>query len=396
VIQLWDAETGRQLTTLETGYGYRFSADYFFVTPDWQTVYVSRKKQNFTRVERDGKRLFRWEFDGDVRAWDLETGELRERFQHDPPRNIRQMSLSPDGTTILTGEEPPGEAEGRPAATASLWDVETKEYRTLPGRFGFRGTFSPNGETVAIPVEDEDRSTVALKLFDVATGGEKLSIALRDAIREEFAYADVSGFTPDCRVVVGSMQVYPNRRDRQTWQYFLKLWDAVTGEELASFSAEEEKSTFMDPVFSPDGGTFATVNWQGEQGRLYLFDVAERALLKTLVLTEKRREGERIFVSDPAFSPDGQCIAVVTQVLPVVSGLRALRGPDIEEMEQPRIHLIELPEGELRETLVAPQGFTVSLCFSPDGRTLATGGHGKVLLWDLTTPPGGVVNEQDR
>jgi hypothetical protein len=28
------------------------------------------------------------------------------------------------------------------------------------------------------------------------------------------------------------------------------------------------------------------------------------------------------------------------------------------------------------------------LSLSPDGQTLATASHGKVLLWDLTQPPG--------
>jgi len=39
--------------------------------------------------------------------------------------------------------------------------------------------------------------------------------------------------------------------------------------------------------------------------------------------------------------------------------------------------------GEIRETLIAPPGFPGSACFSPDGKTLATGGRGKVHLWDV-------------
>jgi WD40 repeat protein len=50
--------------------------------------------------------------------------------------------------------------------------------------------------------------------------------------------------------------------------------------------------------------------------------------------------------------------------------------------------LVDSASGEIRETLVAPQGFARSLCFSPDGKTLATGGLGRVLLWDLSRAPG--------
>src|SRR5262249_52279509 len=74
VVVVWDAETGKELTQIETGYGYRGSSDYFFLTPDWRTVFVSREKSKSTRVEKEGKKLIRWEFDGDVRAWGLATG----------------------------------------------------------------------------------------------------------------------------------------------------------------------------------------------------------------------------------------------------------------------------------------------------------------------------------
>jgi hypothetical protein len=45
---------------------------------------------------------------------------------------------------------------------------------------------------------------------------------------------------------------------------------------------------------------------------------------------------------------------------------------------------IETASGKIGDTLVAPQGFPGSACFSSDGRTSAVGGYGRVLLWDLT------------
>jgi WD40 repeat protein len=65
-----------------------------------------------------------------------------------------------------------------------------------------------------------------------------------------------------------------------------------------------------------------------------------------------------------------------------------VRNPSTEEIPQLRIHLIEVATGEIKETLIAPQGGITNLAFSPDGITLATGGIGKVFLWDLSTPPG--------
>ena len=118
VIQTWDAPTGEQLTSVETGYAKRGISEYFFLTPDWRTVYVSRGKRQYSRFEREGKEMIRWEFDGDVRAWDLATGELREPFTHTPPRNILTMRLSPDASSFLTGDEISGDYE---LGTGAKW-----------------------------------------------------------------------------------------------------------------------------------------------------------------------------------------------------------------------------------------------------------------------------------
>ena len=59
VVQLWDVETGRQLEKIETGYGYKSTYDYFFLSPDWKSVFTWREKRIPNRIEKDGKRFFR-------------------------------------------------------------------------------------------------------------------------------------------------------------------------------------------------------------------------------------------------------------------------------------------------------------------------------------------------
>jgi WD40 repeat protein len=375
IIQVWDTETGRQLTKIEAGYGLRGSAEYFSLTPDWKTVYVSREKRKSTRIEKNGKRLIRSEFDGDVRAWDLETGELRTKLQHKPPRNIIAMNLSPDGSSFLTTDELPGEWEGRAPRSVSLWNVATGEYEPLGDVQSYGGEFSPDSRTVAVLAFTDDKHyTTAINLFDVATGKEKLSIP----VTEKFASAGVSMFAPDGDTLIGHVQAYADGNDFRKWQTYLKFWDTESGQEVASFPAEEENTGFLGLGVSPDGQLLLAKNWRGTKSKLYFFDVPNRKLVKTIVL------GEKSFVRPPVFSPDRKWIAVTTQVFPT-----DVRGPAVEDVPQPRILLIDAVAGEVRETILAPQGFATSACFSPDGKTLATGGYGKVLLWDLTTPPGG-------
>jgi WD40 repeat protein len=368
VVQVWDAATGKQLTKIETGYGYRGSAAYFFLTPDWGTLFVARQKRQATRVERDGKRLTRWQFDGDVRAWDLATGELRATYRHSPARGTTWMELAPDGGTFVTFEEVSGESDRGPGRAASLWDVRTKRPRPLPNHVSPLGVYAPDSKTLAVQAVEEQRVT-AVQLIDVGTAREKLSIPIAERDARGVGYL---AFSPDGALLVGQL-----RDEVRTGQHWLKFWDRA-GREVASF-AGEPRDYFLYMAFSCDGRTLAVTNRArgGAGAKLFLFDLAGRTLQKAVAL------GEQGVVYPPAFSPDGRWVAVATLLLPKEAGDEALA----EDLPQPRIHLVEVAAGAVRETLVAPQGFPTAACFSPDGKTLATSGSGRVLLWDLTKPP---------
>jgi WD40 repeat protein len=369
-IQVWDTQTGKELTKIETGYGYRSSADYFFLTPDWRAVFVSRQKRQHARLDRDGKKLIRWECDGEVRAWDPGTGALRETYQHSPPRGIHWLELAPDGSTFVTFEELSGEVEGPPNRAASLWDVRTKQPRPLPVDLQPVAVYAPDGKSLAAQATDEKQRVTAIKLIDVATAREKLAIPITEKGAQRIGFMD---FAPGGKLLVGQV-----RDETNTGQHWLKFWDAATGRELTSFTGEKQ-DYFLWMTFSPDGRTLAVTNAaRGEPGKLFLFDLPGRKLVKTITL------GEKATVHRPAFSLDGKWLAVATQVFPDEF---QRKEPAAEDVPQPRIHLVEVVADAVRETLIAPPGFTTSLCFSPDGRTLATSGNGRVLLWDLTKPP---------
>ncbi|HEU5409143.1 MAG TPA: WD40 repeat domain-containing protein, partial [Nitrospira sp.] len=114
-----------------------------------------------------------------------------------------------------------------------------------------------------------------------------------------------------------------------------------------------------------------------------LYSIAEKRLLRTVFLGEKT-EG---LACSPSLivHPNGRWLAVVKNLYPETGIGRDL---DPRDLPQPRILLIEPATGEIRETMIAPHGIANAACFSPNGRTLATGGHGRVLLWDMTKMPG--------
>jgi WD40 repeat protein len=300
-----------------------------------------------------------------VRAWDLATGELRETYKHTPPRGVNAIVLSPDGSTFATFEELAGEADGGPAGAASLWDVKAKTYRPLSANLQSWAVYTPDGKTLAAPAKGKDGRVDMIKLIDMESARERLSIPIGEK-EAELGYIALS---PDGKLLVGQVRAKTGN--------LLRLWDPATGREVGSFEGEK-KCVFMLMEFSPDGRFLAATNWRGEQGKLFLFDLSNRRLVRTVAL------GEKATVHRPAFSPDGKWVAVATQLIPEDFQPEKTAAEDVP---QPRIHLVEVASGTERETLVAPPGFPASLCFSPDGKTLATSGNGRVLLWDLTKPP---------
>jgi WD40 repeat protein len=377
LVATWDVASGELATTIETGYATRGSAEYLFVSPDFRTLYVSKAKGKYEHVEEGSKRLLRCSYDGQVRAWDLATGQPHRTFQHEPARNIRLMELSPDGSKFVSCDQLPGTYERAIKEAASLWDVHTGRYLPLPDDLNESFVFSADGSMLAGTVTNETGSH-AVKVLDAATGREKLSIPFRDKTTSAFRHI----FSPDGRLLVGNVLAYETPGKKDSWRCSLKWWDTSTGQELASF-AGAQNGGFSYYQFSPDGQTLATLERQREEIKLLLFRVRDRQLMKTLTLV-KQREGERLITGRPAFSADGKWLAVVTGGVPIGRPGDSL---DVHDAAQPRILLIDRA-GEIRETLVSPPTLGRGASFSPDGCLLATSGHGRVLLWDVTNLSG--------
>lgn len=369
VIVVWDVVSGKRLTTIDTIYRR------IVVSPDWRTLFAPHGKRRHEHVEQDGKPMLRWIFDGEIRVWSLEDGKLLRTYRHQPPRGIDSIQLSPNGTKFITTDDLSGIYERSYKSTASLWNAKSGEYRTLDGRHS-PGPFSPDGRYFSsILLQEEGSYAQARKLIDVATGQEKWSIPVED----KNASLGVSAFSRDGRILFGTVQVFdrPNKWDH--WRSWMKWWDAATGREMASFEGEKDGGFFIhDRCFSPDGQILAVFDWKGDKKKtiLNLYSIAEKRLLRTVVLGEKM-EGLECWPSDLTFHPAGRWLAVITRLYPETDLKRDL---DPRDLPRPRILLIETAAGEIRETMIAPQAIAYTACFSPDGGTLATGGHGRVLL----------------
>jgi WD40 repeat protein len=209
---------------------------------------------------------------GDVRLWDVPTGEpLGAPLPAGDSWNVR-VAFSPDGKLLAT--------QG-PHNTVALWDVAS---RTMlePALEGHSEppqalAFSPDGRILASGGWDD-----RIILWDVAQRR-----AIGSSLAGEDAVNSIA-FSPDGRTLASSSN-----------NYTVNLWDVASmkpdGAPLPGHTAE-----VMSVAFSPDGRTLASGS---KDATVILWDVASRQPLGAPLTAQAN------WINFVAFSPDGRTLA---------------------------------------------------------------------------------------
>ena len=324
IVQLWDVDTGKHLKTFK----HQMWVHHLCFSPDG-TILASN----------DGGSK------GKVHLWSTANGQLLKTLKHES--GISSLCFSPDGTTLTTGS-----ADG----TVRLWDTSTGQLQnTLTSHTSAVRNicYSFDGRVIASRSSDE-----IIRLWSVSTGH------LQKTITGHTSSVKSICFSPDgTTLAIGSS-------DNN-----VRLWNRTTG------SLQNTFTKFNSLCFSPDGAMFALANHSNSfgDGSVSLRVTSTGQLLKTF--TENKG-----WVNSVCFSPDGTTLAYgIVNNGSVWVDTRNQRNQYIS------VILRSVKTGRILKTLAYSStdytdSWTDSVCFSPDGTTLASGGHdNNVHLWDTAT-----------
>jgi WD40 repeat protein/serine/threonine protein kinase len=358
VIRVWDVETGAELMTLRGHEGAVFSVAF----------------------DPDGKRIVSGSNDETVKVWNLAIDHDYLRI-HTDDIVWQGVSFSPDGNRVLSGSREPG-------GLIRVWDRWTgTELMTLRGSEGdtvAQAEFSPGGDRI---FSGQIRQGT---IWD-ATTGEKLI-----NLHADKGYV-LATFSPDGKYMASWVADWSGEQH----DYAIKLRDAETGKELMTLDGHGAE--VQDVEFSPDSkrlvsgdieGTIIKwsvetgakiVSWQHVGGTLAIALSPDGARLATGgtaidkaievwdtqmgkgVMTLRGHDAE---IWSVAFSPNGKRIVSASKDR-TVKIWDAASGAELLTIQEPR----------RKDGWVIPASR-----FSPDGKTIAIGGFGGIMLLESEAP----------
>jgi WD40 repeat protein len=327
-VKIWDAENGRELKTLYSGYrsaNSRSFCNYAEYSPDGRTALLIM----------NGSEGGIYDFtNGRIHIVDVETGRTLRRISGHTGY-VRAAIFSQDGRRIVScGED----------KTIKIWNSENgQEIRTITGHTEAISSvaWGPGGRQLASVVGDTTR------IWDVETGRQIRSITTNDT------YNRIKWSTDGRQILLGSSQ-------RVT------TWDANTGQRTSvSFGTAIIRGDTLlnDEVFSPDSRNITIISG----GRIInVFDINGS---RTRQINNEEIEISLTDVlhrdASVAYRPDGRRIA---------AGLA-----------NGSIHIYDTESGRNLLTFGTRRVTNIpSAAWSPDGRQVAAASGRVIRIWDTT------------
>jgi WD40 repeat protein len=304
-------------------------------------------------------------FGNAIKLWDVASGSLLRQLESSIPSIgasslTRPFRFTPDGKTIIAV------ADGR----VRRWEVDTG--RELNGnllptaRDFFAAVLSDDGRTFAALNMDSS----AVRFWDTTAGRELRSITFGDEVR--IAGQDAIALSPDGKLLAALVESTKASRKGIELKLEVLVWEVASGRKLQSQSVVTRPAQLGvvneqtgSVAFSPDGSWLA----MRQEDSMKIWDVATGSELKSFptpgTLTGSD-PGLLIFASKFVFSADRHVVSLVR--------------------EGRKIDLLDSTSTRVLRNLAGHEGNIVGLCFSGDGKLLASSGtDNQIKLWDVAT-----------
>jgi WD40 repeat protein len=328
-------------------------------------------------------RLLLLNCEGALRLWDADRGVVRK----DIPNRIGDAVFSPDGGTLAITCPYTQQKPGAPAVV--LWDLaDGKEKHRLehpPGKqFTFvNQRFAPDGRSLwTLAVHQVNAGYVdatMIRHWDADTG------KLLGSIDRSDTYAHSGLISPDGRTAAVPLMNNLLLVDIESDRDLGKLPDLVPG------------GRPWHAVFSADGGFLIAGSLDGEVG---IAEIATRSVVTRISLnrTGNRKEAQwptpngnmkaALEREPPLDQPSVEALAVSRDGRLVATSEAFgwhLNASKFSEIPPPEIRVWEAATGKVVQRFAGFHSRCTSICFSPDGRRLASAFHnGTALVWEIS------------
>jgi WD40 repeat protein len=378
---LWDAATGRgryKLHQIDPEPLRIVYSPYLTVSADGKLLAIRYNVLRFIKEGKDYRRdnLF------ELHVFDLGSG--RELWRRETVgRECLGATFSPDGRTLVTGESSAKEADDGKTQVRQftgevcLWDAATGRKRASlsggPYQLVSSVGYSPDGKYLLI--EDEHRGKGSeehqLIVWDLAAGTAKIRLS---------GPGPYSGtLSPNGRQLATVRNTW--LPEKKAYERDVRVWDLGTGRERAALPLNPGPGWVHEPVWSADGRFLYFASYLGRLWRWDPSGVEPLASVDSVGPEPAGQRPEREAREQDAHAAAGLFAFGVNGKLPERLTKRNL-ADDYAELPPAEIVLWDLRTMKRRATLTGHHGQINHLAFSPDGKTLVSGGtDGTVRFW---------------